>query len=100
MRKLAALWIGVFLLCLLPAAEGGIDVPILLYHRFGPSVADSMTVTTPVFESHLKYLKDNGINVFYDEFEQVSLWGRNLVDHLGKVYEKQSQFIVMFIYAR
>ncbi len=63
MRKLAALWIGVFLLCLLPAAEGGIDVPILLYHRFGPSVADSMTVTTPVFESHLKYLKDNGYTI-------------------------------------
>jgi len=44
-----------------------------------------------------KYLKNNGINVFYDEFEQISMWGRNLVDHLGKVYEKQSQFIVMFI---
>jgi peptidoglycan/xylan/chitin deacetylase (PgdA/CDA1 family) len=38
-------------------------VPILLYHRFGPVVADSMTVTTPVFESHLKYLKDNGYRV-------------------------------------
>jgi peptidoglycan/xylan/chitin deacetylase (PgdA/CDA1 family) len=38
-------------------------VPILLYHRFGPVVADSMTVTTPVFESHLKYLKDNGYKV-------------------------------------
>jgi peptidoglycan/xylan/chitin deacetylase (PgdA/CDA1 family) len=35
-------------------------IPILLYHRFGPVVADSMTVTTPVFESHLKYLRDNG----------------------------------------
>lgn len=35
-------------------------VPILLYHRFGPVVADSMTVTTNVFESNLKYLRDNG----------------------------------------
>jgi peptidoglycan/xylan/chitin deacetylase (PgdA/CDA1 family) len=33
---------------------------ILLYHRFGPKVADSMTVTTPVFLSQVKYLKDNG----------------------------------------
>ncbi len=40
-----------------------IRIPILLYHRFGPVVADSMTVTTPVFESHLKYLKDNGYTV-------------------------------------
>jgi peptidoglycan/xylan/chitin deacetylase (PgdA/CDA1 family) len=38
-------------------------VPILLYHRFGPMVADSMTVTTPVFESHLKYLRENGYTV-------------------------------------
>jgi peptidoglycan/xylan/chitin deacetylase (PgdA/CDA1 family) len=38
-------------------------VPILLYHRFGPAVADSMTVTTPVFESHLKYLHENGYQV-------------------------------------
>lgn len=38
-------------------------VPILLYHRFGPVVADSMTVTTPVFESHLRYLKENGYTV-------------------------------------
>jgi peptidoglycan/xylan/chitin deacetylase (PgdA/CDA1 family) len=38
-------------------------VPILIYHRFGPVVADSMTVTTAVFESQLKYLRDNGYTV-------------------------------------
>jgi peptidoglycan/xylan/chitin deacetylase (PgdA/CDA1 family) len=43
-----------------PAPAG---VPILLYHRFGPVVVDSMTVTTPVFESHLKYLRENGYTV-------------------------------------
>ncbi len=37
-----------------------VRVPILLYHRFGPAVADSMTVTTPVFASHLAYLRDHG----------------------------------------
>jgi peptidoglycan/xylan/chitin deacetylase (PgdA/CDA1 family) len=41
----------------------GVTVPILLYHRFGQTLADSMTITTPVFESHLKYLKENGYNV-------------------------------------
>lgn len=45
-----------------PAGED-FRVPILLYHRFGPTVADWMTITTPVFESHLKYLKDNGYRV-------------------------------------
>jgi peptidoglycan/xylan/chitin deacetylase (PgdA/CDA1 family) len=71
---------GFFLLLLmglllsgLPPSEGTVRekkesfqaarVPILLYHRFGPKVADSMTVTTTVFESHLKYLKDNGYAV-------------------------------------
>ncbi len=36
------------------------SVTVFVYHRFGPTVADSMTVTTPVFEAQLKYLRDNG----------------------------------------
>jgi peptidoglycan/xylan/chitin deacetylase (PgdA/CDA1 family) len=40
-----------------------IGVPILVYHRFGPAAVDTMTVTTPVFVSHLRYLKDNGYTV-------------------------------------
>lgn len=39
------------------------SVPILLYHRFGPTVADSMTIKTSVFEEQLKYLRDNGYRV-------------------------------------
>jgi peptidoglycan/xylan/chitin deacetylase (PgdA/CDA1 family) len=39
------------------------DVPILLYHRLAPTVKDSMTITTAVFESNLKYLRDNGYKV-------------------------------------
>ena len=46
-----------------PAVSQDVRVPILLYHRFGPTVADGMTITTPVFESHLKYLRDNGYKV-------------------------------------
>jgi peptidoglycan/xylan/chitin deacetylase (PgdA/CDA1 family) len=46
-----------------PVAASAGGVPILLYHRFGPVVADSMTITTPVFESHLKYLSENGYRV-------------------------------------
>lgn len=43
--------------------DGSPKIPILVYHRFGPVVADSMTVTTPVFESHLRYLRDNHYTV-------------------------------------
>ena len=40
-----------------------VKVPILLYHRFGPVAADGMTTTTPVFQSHLEYLRANGYKV-------------------------------------
>lgn len=42
-------------------------------------------------------LKAKGIKVFYDKFETAALRGRNLADHLGDVYGKQSRFVVMFI---
>jgi len=48
-------------------------VPILVYHRFGPVAADGMTVTTPVFESHLRHLRERGYAV-------IPL--RRFVDHL------------------
>jgi peptidoglycan/xylan/chitin deacetylase (PgdA/CDA1 family) len=35
-------------------------IPILVYHRFGATAADGMTVTLSLFESHLKFLRDNG----------------------------------------
>ena len=44
-------------------AQDQVGVPVLCYHRFGPTVADSMTVTTKVFESQLKWLKDNQYTV-------------------------------------
>ncbi|QEM69248.1 polysaccharide deacetylase family protein [Geobacter sp. FeAm09] len=62
-------------------------VPILLYHRFGPTVADGMTVTTPVFESHMKYLHDNGYTV-------IPL--RRLVDHYrGKAPAPKPKSVVI-----
>lgn len=47
-------------------------VPILAYHRFGPVVADGMTVTTPVFTWHLQYLQENGYTVI--SLRQVVDW--------------------------
>lgn len=45
------------------SANDQVNIPVLDYHRFGPSVADSMTVTTPVFEAQLKWLKNNNYTV-------------------------------------
>lgn len=64
------LFLSPILLCLqiadlqaAPRIDSGAPPPILLYHRFGPTPADGMTVSTPVFISHLDYLKRNGYTV-------------------------------------
>ena len=57
------LLIALLLVLPAPSFAGDFSVPILLYHRFGPVKADSMTVTTPVFAAHLRYLKENGYTV-------------------------------------
>lgn len=55
--------VAVLLMPLPVFAAESFRVPILLYHRFGATVADGMTITTPVFEAHMKYLHDNGYKV-------------------------------------
>jgi peptidoglycan/xylan/chitin deacetylase (PgdA/CDA1 family) len=83
-----------FIICLFP--DGGISkafplgdnggIPILVYHRFGPQVADSMTVTTPAFEAHLKYIQNNGYKV-------IPLG--ELLDRNRKGFTSHSRLVVM-----
>jgi peptidoglycan/xylan/chitin deacetylase (PgdA/CDA1 family) len=40
-----------------------VRAPILVYHRFGPIVADSMTVRTATFRWQLEYLREHGYQV-------------------------------------
>jgi peptidoglycan/xylan/chitin deacetylase (PgdA/CDA1 family) len=40
-----------------------VRVSILVYHRFGPVVADSMTVRTATFRWQLQYLREHGYQV-------------------------------------
>ena len=39
----------------------------------------------------------NEISVFYDEFEEASLWGRDLYDYLFDLYHNRARYCVMFI---
>jgi peptidoglycan/xylan/chitin deacetylase (PgdA/CDA1 family) len=100
-RKIEKVFSSVFvllaLLFLIPSNGGTAEttnaaaakIPVLLYHRFGPAVADSMTVTTPVFLSHLEYLKTNGYTV-------IPL--RQLVDYyLGKGRPPQPKSVVIVV---
>lgn len=41
-------------------------------------------------------LVELGVSVFYDRFETVNLWGKDLADHLGQIYSTDSHFVVMF----
>ena len=42
-------------------------------------------------------LQARGIAVFYDEFEKITLWGKNLGEELQSVYEDKSGCVVIFI---
>ncbi len=73
MKNRFAFLVLLFLLLWLPPREGEsrnkedlperASIPILLYHRFGPVVTDCMTIPTPLFESHLRFLHENGYTV-------------------------------------
>lgn len=41
-------------------------------------------------------LRTRRVNVFYDRFEQLDLWGSDLAEHLGKVYSESAYFVVIF----
>lgn len=44
-------------------------------------------------------LIERGVTVFYDRYEQASLWGGDLYEHLLDVYQNQARYCVMFLSA-
>jgi hypothetical protein len=44
-------------------------------------------------------LAAKGVKVFYDNFEEADLWGKDLYDHLVEIYGSRARFTVMFISA-
>ena len=44
-----------------------------------------------------KYLRSKGVKVFYDTFEQVGLWGKDLAEHFDFVYQHAGQYCIIFI---
>jgi hypothetical protein len=41
-------------------------------------------------------LKSKGIRVFYDEYAQVDMWGKDLYVHLDEIYQNTARFCVLF----
>ena len=43
------------------------------------------------------FLRRSGVVVFYDKYEQVDLWGKDLYEHLSDVYQNKARYTVMFV---
>ena len=43
-----------------------------------------------------KALRRRGIRLFYDDYEQVNLWGKDLYEHLDWVYQRAARYCVLF----
>lgn len=43
------------------------------------------------------HLKSHGVTVFYDAYAKVTLWGKNLYEHLTEVYSARSRYTVVFV---
>jgi hypothetical protein len=44
-------------------------------------------------------LRKAGVRVFYDRYEQVELWGKDLYAHLNDIYSTAARFCVLFVSA-
>jgi hypothetical protein len=42
-------------------------------------------------------LRSQDIRVFYDQYEQATLWGKNLYDRLDYVYRRAARYCILFI---
>lgn len=42
-------------------------------------------------------LRDMGFRVFYDKYEAVTLWGKDLYSHLHEIYFERARYVVVFI---
>ncbi len=51
----------------------------------------------PYVDSVARALLSREVRVFYDSFEQVELWGKNLYQHLAAVYRDQCDYVILFI---
>ena len=48
-------------------------------------------------QSVAEALRESGISVFYDDFEKIELWGKDLSEFLDQIYRLKSKYCVIFI---
>lgn len=76
----------------------------------GPRPADKPTEAVETYDVALSFageqreyvervaalVRAGGARVFYDLYETVNLWGKNLYDHLQQVYRERARYVVIF----
>lgn len=50
----------------------------------------------PFVRSVANLLRETGVRVFFDEYEEVGLWGKDLYEHLSDVYKDAARYCVIF----
>jgi TIR domain len=50
-----------------------------------------------IVQSYAKTIKDQGLNIFYADFEEVDLWGTNLYDTFDTIYRLKAHYCVIFL---
>ena len=48
-------------------------------------------------EALANLLKSDGYSAFYDEYEQATLWGKNIYEHLSSIYKDKARYCVIFL---
>lgn len=43
------------------------------------------------------FLKNFGVKVFYDDFKQDEIWGKNLFEYLQDIYQNKAKYTIVFI---
>mgnify|MGYP000323892341 CR=1 FL=1 len=79
-----------------PESERFEDMMDTKYHKY--EVALSFAGEDREYVSKIaNNLRQKNIRVFYDEYEEVSLWGKDLYTHLDKIYRVDSKYCVLFL---
>jgi len=49
----------------------------------------------PLVEEFVNILASNNVSVFYDSWEQVKLWGKDLYQYLDMIYSQAAQYCII-----
>jgi hypothetical protein len=47
-------------------------------------------------EQVASHLRESGVKVFYDRYEEATLWGKDLYEHFHDIYQNKAKYMVMF----